>query len=348
MLSKLLSTAKRLGQKLLSRWKLLLLIIVIIAGGGYWYYQRQTTNGEELTFIHPERGNLTKTIEVSGVITAKEYAQMRFAAGGKVVYLGAKEGDWVKKGQTIATIDARDLKKNLEKTLNLYSQERLDWDQTLDDTKDRWLPADEVRDKQSEQYDLSNTVLDVELRSIAISNTVLSAPFAGVLVASPTHVTGVNLLATDVFELVNPETVYFQAQVDELDIREIRETLPATIELDAYPDMTFASNVKFISYKAAQTTTSTVFLVEFPLPQTDLEKFRLGMNGDAIIQIETKENILSVPIDTTIDRDGKTFIQVKVSEEETEEREIETGMETDDRIEVLSGLSEDDEIVLPE
>lgn len=342
------TVAKRIISNFKKRWKWLLLLTIIAAAIGFWQYKERTKPIEELTFVKPERGQLIKTLEVSGSVTAREYARMRFAAGGKVTFLGAKEGDWVTKGNVIAAIDQRSLQKNLQKSLNEYSQERIDWEQTLDDTKDRWLPEDEDRQKQKEQFDLTNTVLDVEINDIAITNTVLSSPFDGVLVSSPTNVTGVNLMATDTFELVNPNTLYFQAQVDELDIGQLSAGQQATLTFDAYPDENFPSSVQFISYKSAQTSTATIFLVQLPVAESNLNKFRIGLNGDATIEVQRKENVLSIPLDATVEREGKTFVKVRTTDQETIEKEIQTGMETDDRIEIMSGLNESDEVLLPE
>lgn len=330
------------------RWKWLLLLVVVAAGVGYWAYGKLNPEIEVLTFVKPERGTLVKTLEASGSIKAKKNASIRFAAGGKIVYLGAQEGDWIQKGKTIATIDGRTLRKNLEKSLNLYSKERIDWEDVLDDSKDRALPESEIDAKQKDQYDLTNTVIDVELNDIAITNTVLTAPFDGVLVSSPTTVTGINLAATDAFELIDPSSLYFEAQVDELDVSQVQPNQSASITLDSYPDESFPSTVSFISYKSAQTSTSTVYLVQLPISQPDLNRFRLGMNGDATITLQTRENALSVPLDATSIKDGKTHVKVKTGENQAEEREITTGLETDEKIEVLSGLNESDEIVLPE
>lgn len=338
----------RLISNFKKRWKLLLLLFIIAGGVGYFVYQKSRPKIPQYTFIKPERTRLVKTLVVSGNIKAEKNALIRFAAGGKVTYLGAQEGDWVKKGQTIATIDQRTLQKNLEKSLNLYSKERIDWDRVLDNSKDRALPETELETNQKNQYDLTNTVIDVQLTSIAITNSVLSAPFDGVLVSSPTKVTGVTLSATDTFELVDPNSLYFEAQIDELDIAQVMKGQAASIVLDAYPDDKVYSNVQFIAYKSSQTSTSTVYLVHLPISPADLNRFRLGMNGDATVTLETKENALAIPLDATILKDGKTYVQVKTGENQVEDRLIQTGIETNDQVEVLEGLRETDEVVLPE
>jgi hypothetical protein len=235
----------------------------------------------------------------------------------------------------------------LQQSLNQYSKERNDWDQQLDNIKDRTLPKSEQRGVNNNQLDLNNTILNVQAADIAITETVLSAPFAGILVASPTTVTGVNLLATDAFELVNPQSLIFEAIVDELDIATVQQNQSAQIELDAYPDELIASTVQTISYKSAQASTGTVYQVEFTLPpQENLERYRIGMNGDVIITLATKENVLSVPLDVLISRDDQNFVKVK-NGEVVEEKLVEIGLETDERVEILSGLSESDQVVLP-
>ena len=329
-----------------------LLPVVIAAGVGSWFlYQRLRPSQEQLTFESPQRRDLVKSLEVSGVVDAKRKARMRFIAGGKITYLGAQEGDWVEKWQTLATIDQRDLQKRLDKTLNTYMQERWDWEQTLDDTEDRWLDTRERRQVDKEQWDLENRVLDVEIQSIAISNTVMSSPLAGVLVTAPTTVSGVQVLSSDYFEVVDPQSLVFKAEVDEEDISTLNMNQPAKLTLDAYEDLSLDSQVDYIGYQSLEAATGTVFVVEFPISTTEenpLNKYRLGMNGDANIELARAENVLAIPTIAVIQRDGQYFVEVRTDDNQIEERVIETGLETEDWIEVTSGLNQEDEIVIPE
>lgn len=330
------------------KWKLILVLILIIGGIGYFLYSRQQAAQPKLTFVKPDVQDVVKTLDISGVVDAKEKASLRFASGGKVVYLGAKEGDALKKFQTIATIDRRTLEKQLQQDLNAYTRERWDWENRQDTTDYLVEGTTTRRAIDQEQTQLNDTVLDVEIQDIAIKNTVLSAPFAGILVSSPTAVTGVNLLATDVFEVVNPNTLTFKAAVDEADISQVKIGQPVKITLDAYPDQPLDGTVSFISYKSQQSASGTVFVVEIPIQGEDLlNRYRLGMNGDAEITLATKQAVMTIPIDATRERDGKVFVDVKTGDQTSIERQIEVGLETDEVVEVVSGLRIDEEIVLP-
>lgn len=328
------------------RWLIIVAVILVAVG---WRVMAGSNNQQTTTFVSPEQTTLIKTLEVSGTIDAKEKAAMRFLSGGKVVYLGAKEGDAVKKWQTIAQIDARSAANQQQQNLNLYSQQRLTWDQAEDDFEDGPDSNATRRQQAREQLQLDNTVLGVEAAQIAVSNSVMSSPLAGILVQSPTSVVGVQLSPTDTFLVVNPQTLVFRALVDEADIAFVSLNQPARIELDAYTGEFIDSTVTYIAYQSNQTASGTVFAVELPITAIEgLAKYRLGMNGDVSITLEEKQNVLAIPLIATRERDGKVFVDVQTGENETEEREITTGLETDEQVEVLGGLSESDRIAVPE
>lgn len=329
------------------KWKLLIVLCIIAAGILFFWHGSQKETEPTYSTQHPEIKSIEKTLDISGYIDAKEKARLRFIAGGKVVYIGAQEGEVVQKWQTLATIDRSTLQKQLEQDLNNYMKERWDWEQTLDDTEDRALPESEQRTVDKNQWDLTNEVLDVEIRDIAIKNTVLSAPFDGILTHSPITNSGVQLLSTDYFELVNPETLIFTAQVEEEDISKVFAGQIAAIYLDAYPDLNIESNVSYVSFTAEETNNGTVFLVEFPIPSMDISTYRLGMNGDAKILLDKKDTALVIPILALIERDGKTFVEIE-KDAQVLEQEIVTGLESDDEIEVVSGLNVQDLVVIPE
>jgi hypothetical protein len=201
---------------------------------------------------------------------------------------------------------------------------------------------------QKDQLDLNNQILSVEIQDIAITNSRLTAPFAGVLVSSPTTVTGITLLGSDVFELVNPGTLVFKAAVDETDVVQVNVGDQATVTLDAYPNDPITTMISHIGLKSQQSSTGTVFIVEVPIVgEAMFPHYRLGMSGDLSIAVDSRQQVLTIPLDATREREDKTYVDVKLTETEVQEREITTGLETDDQVEVLSGLTAQDFIVLP-
>lgn len=344
----LVSRIKSFPTLIKKHWKLSLILIIILVGIGGWRIKSANSAQDKLTFQPVVRASLTKSLDISGVVDAKEKARLKFLAGGKLVFLGAQEGEWVKKWQTIASIDKKALQTQLDQDLNNYLKERWDFEDSQDSYDYNVENKTTRRTLDKEQWDLENTVSTVEYRDAVLKETSLYSPFAGVLIKSPANVTGVQLLATDVFEIVNPQSLIFKAEVDEADIANITLGQKATIELDAYESETLNTQLSYIAYSSTISSAGTVFLVEFPLNSEDLNKYRIGMNGDAKIILDTRENVLVVPYDSTISREGKYFVKVKGANNQPEEREVTIGLETDDQVEILSGLSENDLVLLPE
>ncbi|NCN03469.1 MAG: efflux RND transporter periplasmic adaptor subunit [Candidatus Pacebacteria bacterium] len=330
------------------KWKISLGIFIIILVVIGWQINQSNKDQSELTFEPVQKNSLTKTLNISGIIDAKEKANMRFLAGGKLVYLGVQEGEWVKKWQTIASIDKAALQKQLDQNLNSYMKERWDFEDTQDQYEYNVENLSTRKTIDKEQWDLENTVLTVEIKDIAIRESSIYAPFSGVLVKSPASVTGIQLLATDYFELVNPQTLIFRAEVDESDIGLLSINQQAKIELDAYDNEVIDTYLNYIAYSSSVNSTGTVFIVEFPIDSEDIDKYRIGMNGDAKIILDSKDDILVIPFEATISRNDKTFVNVKSEDNKTEEREIVLGLETDDYAEVVSGLEEGELILIPE
>ncbi len=354
----LLTVPNTLLRRIRKNWKIFLFIVIIATIAGIIGSRRAGAN-EELTFISPQRQDLTKSLEVSGVVDAQKKARLRFLAGGKLTYLGVTEGDSVERWDLLAQIDQRTLQKQLQQDLNNYMQERWDWESDRDDTEYRLEDLDTRRSLDKSQWDLENEVLDVEIRDVAIDNTRLYAPFDGIMTLVPTDTKGVQLTNADYFELIDPDSLMIVAQIDEVDISEVKVGQPVEIQLDAYRNRSFQSEISFISYRSSQSNSGTVYLAEIKLPTSSeddraiatgaaaLELFRLGMNGDVSIKVETQQNALTIPLNATRLRDGAHYVDVRTGPESYEERQIEISMETSDTVAVSSGLDLDDEILLP-
>lgn len=341
---------KALVARISKRWIIAILILILI--GGFLVYRSRTSANNPLTTATVQKGSIEEVINVPGVVDADRKASLRFLAGGKVVSLPVKEGQYIKKTQAIATIDVRDLQKNLQASLNDYMRERLDFEQDKDDRRDVVLNDEVLRLAQKSQLSLNNSVIAVELKDIALRNATLYSPIDGVITGLPISVAGVQVSATDTFEIVDPSTLIFEAEVDEIDIGRIHTGMPVRIVLDAYPDQPVESVIDYIGVKAEQSRRSsggTVFPLRIRFPISDLQFLRLGLNGTVSLILEQREDSLLIPIEAVSMRSEKSIVMIRdpKNSQKTIEREVKLGIEGEDQVEVLEGLSVGDEVILP-
>ena len=329
-------------------WLRIILIVVLVGIGGYLAYSNTLGKKNGFEIIKVKKMAIVDLIELSGEVTAYRQANLHFAAGGLLTYLPVKEGDVVKKWQTIASLDQRQLRKDLQKYLNLYSGQRNDFDQIKeDDQNDLALDTnDEIkRLLANNQYTLDNTVIDVESKDLAVKLSRLYAPFEGIITRMDVKSPNVNVLVTDIFQIVDPNSLYFEANLDEEDINKVSVNQKAIVLLDAYPDESYETSVKSIAFASKETTTGTAYEVRFDFPEEIIRQLRLSLNGTVEIILDEKENVLTLPFEAVDERDEGDFIMVMENDKPIE-REVKIGIQTDTEIEILSGLSESDQVII--
>lgn len=332
-----------------------LILITVIAGLGFFFI---TSKGDqkELRTATVKRQDITESVNASGELQAKQYAELRFNTPSKVVWLGVEKGDQVKKWQSVASLDKRTLEKNLRKKLLDYQTTRWDFEQTQDnyDVNGRQLEEVLLTDAEKRildksQFGLDKSVLDVEIADLAAKDAVLISPIEGTIVSTGGLVAGENLtatsLATKFIKVADLSTLQFIAQVDEVDYGKIHLDQKVNVTLDAFPDEIFEGKVTYINKEGVKNLSGGVTIpIEITLTASD-DRLVLGLSGEADFVIEQKEAALSVPREFVQTKDGKTYVYVMENNSPVM-REVTTGLETISQTEITSGIDENQEIIL--
>lgn len=326
---------------------LFLVIVFVLAVFGYRNLKARSEKEVYKTAL-VKKQDIVQTISASGKIKADEEVTLKFQTSGQLSWVGVKKGDKIKKWQAIASLDQRELEKNLKKELLDYMNERWDFEQTnLDDYRDLAVTETIRRAKEKSQFDLDRTVLDVEITNIALKFATLISPIDGIITSIDAPFPGTNITPTTAtFVVSNPDVLIFSANVDEVDIGNIKKGQKTKIILDAYQDEEIEASVEQIEFTSSTTSGGgTAFAVNFKLPLNTLdEKFKLGMNGEADIVIEKKANALTVPFEAVKEDDEGTYVYV-LKDGKPEKKYLKTGFSNDVDTEVLDGLLEGDSVI---
>jgi macrolide-specific efflux system membrane fusion protein len=71
-----------------------------------------------------------------------------------------------------------------------------------------------------------------------------------------------------------------------------------------------------------------------------------GMYAEARILLERHDGVLSVPVQALERNPGGATVLIVNSQGQVEERQVKLGVEASDRVEVLSGLAENDRVII--
>jgi len=330
-------------------------VILIIAVGCGWYFNQQRTaqakKEKDNTYVI-KRQNLKETLALSGQIDANEHVVLRFQTSGGLAWVGAKVGDTVKKFQTIASLDQREVKKRLQKSLLSYAQTRNSFDQTGSDnqrigdqpTNDLHLGDKMKRLIENAQYGLDSSVLDVELTALSIEYSNLFTPIQGIVIRADAKYAGLNITPSQAeFEIINPETLYFSFTADQTEITKLSQGMNGEVTFDAFPDEKNEGELYYISYTPKSGETGTVYEGRIRMNATKLTQYRFGMTGDVSFTLSEKNNVVAIPSNyVKTDAQGK-YVMKKISDTQ-KKTYITVGPDIDGSYEIRKGLEEGDVI----
>ena len=361
----------------------------------------------EIETAKVERGTVVQTVTASGRIQPKTQVKISADVAAKITRLEIKEGDWVEKGQFLVRLDSERFIAAVERTeANLRSNKsnaRLAKENMFKAQKDferteklfsRSLESQATLDQNNAAYQVEKARYQSALDQVAqseatlkqarddFSKTKIYAPMAGTISELNKEVGEIALgsqFQEDVIMVIsNLSGMEAVVKVDENDIVSVALGDAAKIEVDALPDITFAGVVTEIANSAkisgaGSSDEKTEFEVKISLLEPGSE-LRPGMTASGDIVTETKNEVLSVPIQCvavrtpeqlqrkmasngeaiaddsldqkyTPDEDGYVEVVFVIDGGKANAKQVKTGIQSETHIEIVDGLPEGSEIV---
>ncbi|MDD2483172.1 MAG: efflux RND transporter periplasmic adaptor subunit [Candidatus Shapirobacteria bacterium] len=308
----------------------------------------QKFNSKTETLINPEKKNLTEVITLAGSINAASKAELKFQTSGQLAWIGVKVGDKVKKYQSVASLNKDLLKKQLEIDFNNYKTTSSSFYDTNDQYKDSVITTEIKRILERSQNTLNNSVASYELGDLAIKYSNLFSPISGIVVAVDQPDSGINVTpANNIISVVDPQSIYFKSKIDQEDVVKIKVGDKAKIIIDSFPDKVFESKITYISFIPVIGESSTVYEVRFELPKENEDLlYRLGMDGDVDIILKEISNALTLPIEAISQEQDQNYVLTIDQNKKIIKKTVKIGIETDTEVEILEGITENDQIVI--
>lgn len=352
MASKLLNKKEnsRLDQiKRLPKTKIILILTAILVITLIFNNYR-SRNSVSVEIEEAQLREIKESINASGEINARSRTDLNFLTSGEVTEITIEEGDFVEKGQLLARLDTTNLYQSyLQAEANLRAAEA-----TLQRVYDD-VQGSETDESFSEIETRTNAeaAKDVAYRSFVqasqnLANGTLRAPKDGI-VAFISEGLAPGFFATPATAeiiIVDPETIIFEADVSEVSISNVYIDQNVELTLDAYPDEDYKGKVVSIGVTAVTTSTGgTAYPVQVSLDGNIGDKFKLGMNGDAEFIKEKQNDALTIPITALVEEDDKDFVWISENGQ-TKKKEIKTGIESINYVEVTEGISEGQIVII--
>lgn len=199
-------------------------------------------------------------------------------------------------------------------------------------------------DLKSLKANVDKAVQDTQSAKFSFEQTQLKAPTDGVIVSINKEL-GENITASEVMISVNAARLLLSANVSETDIAKVQVSDAVTMTFDAF-DFSEEFKGTVVEIAPAETVIEGVIYYEvkvsFEVPEAKAVK--TGMTANMKIATAEKEKVLAIPLRAVKFKDQGRFVQV-LKDGKLEDKPIQTGLEGDQYVEVVSGLKEGEEIV---
>jgi len=146
---------------------------------------------------------------------------------------------------------------------------------------------------------------------------------------------------TDVLTLYPNESMSITISIDETDILALKEGQEAEVVVSSVSEDVLTGLVTEISKEATTTSGVTVYSAEVTVDT--VEGMLPGMTADVDVKIEGVENALIIPVDALHQTSAISYVYTSYDQETGQYggmTEVTTGMQNDNYVEILSGLTE--------
>jgi HlyD family secretion protein len=252
-------------------------------------------------------------------------------------------------GTWLALDEAKD---DLEEAQGLLDEGKIDEAQLLLEQVEQSL--DKAKEKsESRVWALPLSVKMVELQldqaQAELDKTIITASFDGVVAAvyiKEGQQLSAMTYANPAISLIDPSEIKMNGVIDEIDVPKVKLGQEAIVILDALPDKEVKGRITFISPESTTEMGVVFYKTTITLENPD-EELKDGMSATAEIIIEQHNDVLLIPNRAIQGSWENPHVEV-VTDEQIEKRQISIGLSDGIYTEVLSGLEEGEEVILPQ
>lgn len=318
-------------------------------------------SGVQIIGVHPSP--VDELYKTSGTVKAKIISDISSRIMGSVTTINVRQGDRVRKGDVLLTIDDRELMQRVKaaeqeytealKSLESAKQNKSHLDTTyiryknlFDEKAISEQEIDEIENKKNLtklEYERAKAAVekaDAYLREaeIHLGFTKITAPISGIVTQKTIEVGNMAVPGIPLMVLEDDSSFRLDAYVDEILSEKLRVGMPVKVKIDALEMETIGEIYEIVP---SIDPMSRTFLIKIDLKD---EKVNTGLYGRVMVPIGKKE-VLLIPKNSIVEKGQLLGVYVVDDRGSVSYRLVKLGRDFDGKSEVLSGLKSGEKII---
>lgn len=287
-------------------------------------------------------GNIGNELVLTGTLNFNQMQSLAISSRvmGRIEKLYFKNlGDYVTKGAPLYEIYSEELNNAkqeyllaLDKKKVFANEATIDFEQLVESAKNKLLLWGMSEGQISELAKNNKTT----------PLTAFYSPSAGYITQLDVQEGDYVMEGGAIVELADLSTLWAEAQVYSSQLANIDRGSKAVVQLPAYDGRELSGKIEFVNPEVSPDTRINLIRVTIPNPGNH---FKPGMPAYVTLKSPRRQS-LSLPIDAVIRDDNGATVWLKTGKNTFKSTMVQTGLESDDRIEIKSGLQPGDVVVL--
>lgn len=290
--------------------------------------------------IQPVMDTLATRLEADGIFMPGKEMFVISETQGRVMEVYKNKGDVVREGEVIAQIDNELARTELSATQAQIAKLRTDRDRLA-----RLIAGDAVPKSKIEEVNLAivaaeakQTVLQKQIRNSRIKATMNGT--LGMRFIERGSVIGPGI---QVAQITSLDKLLLMVQITEKDVQKVKKGQPVEVRPDVYTGAPLTGKVATIALRADNAFN---YVVEIEVPNPPGAPLRAGMHAKTTFTVTTSRQGITIPRKAIAGSLQNPKIYVIAQDTLAQLREVVLGESFGDRIEVRSGLSAADRVVV--
>ena len=282
----------------------------------------------------------TLNVEVTavGTLRADETVMVRPEIAGRVATIHFREGQKVRQGETLVTLDQEEYQAQLASSAAQLALEQSSY-RRLQDMDRQQLASQQNLDEAKAKLDTARA--QQELNRVRLSKTVIRAPFDGMIGLRKISPGAYVKPGDDIVALESLGAMKLDFRVPETYLARLAVDQRLTARVDAYPEQSFEGTIYAIEPALDEETRTVLLRARLPNPHNQL---RPGLFARVSLILERRENALVVPEQAIVPVGQTTFVY-RVVDGKAVMTPVKLGLRRPGLVEILEGLSAGDQVV---
>ena len=313
--------------------------------------------------------SIAKEVVATGKLNPEDEIELKPQVSGIIDKILVEEGDVVKRGDLIARIRVVPNEQAVISANSRINSARLSYNnaKTLFDRSKKLFEKGVISKQDFENSELSmeqskegltqaqndyKIIKKGTLTGGSAANTNILAQISGTILEIPVRegdqvIESNNFNAgTTIATVADMTIMIFEGQVDETEVSKIEEGSEIKVVLGALEEEEFNAKLTFVAPKGIEQAGAVQFVIKANVNIPENVNVRAGYSANAIMETGNKENILCVK-ESLLQFNritDKPFVEIKQKDGTYKTKNVEIGISDGINVEILEGVTENDEI----